>query len=141
MTELCPACGARPQEDGRTGFCRPCSARRILDEYLARGAKEATRRHRRWSERSRAALEEALLGIERLRDTERQRRHRLLEATRPRRPWSGPMDPLEIAYSGLRNLALVRSAVHSNVRARAALEEASEAMRRLAWGPGEEGAR
>jgi hypothetical protein len=65
---------------------------------------------------------------------ERQRRHRLLESTRPRERPHRDSDPLELAKECLDILKAVRQAAKSNVVARDHLREAEEVVKRLAWG-------
>jgi hypothetical protein len=65
---------------------------------------------------------------------ERQRRHRLLESTRPRERPHRDNDPLELAKECPDNLKAVRQAAKSNVVARDHLREAEEVVMRLAWG-------
>lgn len=44
---LCPACGRFPIRDDKTGFCRPCSLRRLADRHRAELARiEAEARER-----------------------------------------------------------------------------------------------
>lgn len=67
--------------------------------------------------------------------TERQRRHRLREAVRPREPAGEWVDPWEVAKEALDDLQRVRQALRAQVTARAHLDAAAEAIRVLAWGP------
>jgi hypothetical protein len=131
MTEpLCPACAARPQADRRTGLCETCASRRVYEDYVARSAQEAARRRARWRER--AALEGSLLEAERERDAERQRRHRLLAAVRPRRPVPPNADPFVLAWEALQMTARLRSALRGG-SALELLGEIEEHIRQLAW--------
>ncbi len=50
---LCPACGVRPVNHSRTGFCRTCSYRRLSQAYAEREAEEeAAREYRRLKARA-----------------------------------------------------------------------------------------
>jgi chromatin segregation and condensation protein Rec8/ScpA/Scc1 (kleisin family) len=123
-TELCPACGLRPQEDPEAGFCIPCAERRALERYLERRTAEASARNEEW--RRRTATPEHL--------RERQHYSRLLRVTRPReRAWS-TADPLELGHEALRHLARLRPSPTSSTYDDWAA--ACELVRRLAWGPG-----
>jgi hypothetical protein len=69
---------------------------------------------------------------------ERQRRHRLREALRPREAAGEWTDPWEVAKNALDDLQRLRQALGAQVTARAHLDDAAEAIRVQAWGPGPE---
>jgi hypothetical protein len=68
---------------------------------------------------------------------ERQRRHRLLAAVRPREPSPAWADPLELAREGLNCMRSVRQSYRQAglERLLPTIERAEEIMRQLAWGP------
>jgi hypothetical protein len=108
---LCPACGARPQET-REGWCRVCGLKQIVEVYERRTqAMVASDDH--------AAA--------------RQRRHRLVEALRPREP-AETTEPALLAEWALGHLAQLRPAAKT-AQSEGHLSAAEELVRRLAWGP------
>jgi hypothetical protein len=122
LTPICPRCGRSPQ--GESGFCASCDQDLVAEQYLERAGADALARGQLWA--SRAA-----------RARERKRKQRLLDAVRPRTPESSlPSDPLELAHEVLTHLGRVGQALRAiGSTTMADLEEASEGVRRLAWGP------
>jgi hypothetical protein len=92
--------------------------------YVERDHERAVRRSDAWASRRPDAELSTL----------RQRRHRLIEQTRPRSPAPVGTDPLTIAVEALTHLNRVRNALGSTAVVDD-LREAEEAIRRLAWGP------
>jgi hypothetical protein len=125
--DLCPACGYR-EADTEEGFCTTCSGRRQLALYEAKDRQDAEKRNERWREWS--SSPEAMVA--------RQRRSRLLRQTKPEQRAAPDTDPLEIGKEVLDKLHRVRQALGANVAGRAYLEEATELVKQLAWGPPEE---
>lgn len=68
----------------------------------------------------------------------RQRRHRLLAQTKPEQFASADTDPLELGKEALDKLHRVRQGLGAQVTARAYLDEATELVKQLAWGPSED---
>lgn len=126
---LCPACARAPQTDERSGWCASCLAELREERYVERTRREALARAGAWERRA--------LEARRRWDLERQRRHRLLEVVRPRRPAPRDLDPLEIAREALEALEALRPAA-ARSGSREVLEDVAEALRILAWGPVEE---
>ncbi|HXF73359.1 MAG TPA: hypothetical protein VNO79_12210 [Actinomycetota bacterium] len=126
--ELCPACGAAPQTDERSGFCGACLAERRTEAYNLKRRAEALERRERWRERA--------LEARRAWDAERQAWHRLRERLRPRRPAPRGVDPWRLAFSALEAVEKLRP-VAARSDAHEALEAIEEAIRWLAWPLGE----
>lgn len=124
MSELCPGCAAA--EQGEHGLCEGCLAERRAHRYAAKRRAEALGRVEAWRRRA--------LEARRSWDADRQHHHRLLEAVRPRRPVP-PVDPIEVAYEGLRALEEMRGAVARSQVPYHVFETVAEALRVLAWGP------
>lgn len=124
---LCPACGLREADDYDLGFCTVCAEKRAVDRYLAKDADDIVERQKAWAKRSASSSPHAA--------RERQRRHRLREAVKPRETADEWSDPLELGKHALDNLQRVRNALGAQVTARAYLDEACELVRVLAWGP------
>jgi len=134
-SELCPSCAARPIEDPRTGFCARCAGERRVEEYLFAEAAAIAARRRAWRSRTREARSpEIARELDRAVQTERQRRHRLLERTRPREPAPRHTDPLRLADEALRQLRRMRGSARTPFE-RERIEAVAELIRQLAWGP------
>lgn len=125
LVDICPACGRNPIEDDETGFCSSCSDNWAVSAYWEKDAPAIEARRSDWKNRSQSPAAQR----------ERQRRHRLRETVRPRKPSMEWVDPWEIAKSALDDLYRVRQSLGAQVTARAHLDAAAEAIRVLAWGP------
>jgi hypothetical protein len=121
---LCPNCGYRDAVDD--DWCAPCQERRAVGLYQERNEKAARQRNRNWSDATEALKE-------------RQRHHRLTADVKPKEPATAGTDPWEIAVEGVHAIRRARAAARSNSYVRERLDEAEEALRKLAWGFGEGG--
>lgn len=137
--ELCPRCGVRWQEDEASGFCGECADEAVVDRYHEREAQAIARRRDAWAARTESARRSP--ASSRPANRERQRRHRLIEAVRPRDPAPDWTDPFVLAREALHALAQARSALGvgasgSRDGGRELLAQVEEIVRQLAWGPG-----
>jgi hypothetical protein len=133
-TDLCPRCAVREIVDAPTGFCEPCATDRHLEAYRDRDAREIPERRDEWRHRTKDGRETRTPANTRIVQRERQRRHRLLEAMRPREPADGWRDPFELGREALAHLARLRHPRISS-EALAHVLAAEELVRQLAWGP------
>lgn len=131
--DLCTRCAAR--EAGSSGFCETCLQEHCAEEYASRDASEIAERRASW--RARAIHYEGSPSDAALNARERQRRHRLLEAVRPREGAPPGTDPYELAREALFHLSRLRTVVRSHERLLPDLAAAEELVRELAWGPAE----
>lgn len=114
-------------DDEYTGWCRVCVGEHATAEYLAKDEDTIVARKSEWKARTASSSPHAA--------RERQRRHRLREALRPREAAGEWADPLELGKEALDALQRVRQALGAQVTARAYLDDACEKVKELAWGP------
>jgi hypothetical protein len=122
----------RDVEDEASGWCRKCAEAAALERYRDAKDAEVAVLRRRW--RRRTAFSDAPEAL-----AERQRWHRLKEKTKPKEPPDPNTNPLQLAFDALQHLNHVQASVRSNSRARDHIEQVEEALKQLAWGPGEDG--
>ena len=125
---ICPSCGLR-DTDTPSGFCSDCVVDRAATAYAQKDRDQAERRLQRWRQRSTRPDAHLLLL--------RQHRSRTLARIRPTEPVS-VFDPWGLAIEGLDRCRLIAK---SSPQHRTELEGIAEALRRLAWGPDDEGIR
>jgi hypothetical protein len=131
ISELCPRCGRRVQEDDRTGFCIPCAGQSVVEQYQLQEVKEIAARRQSWAKQKGRACNSRPAA------RERQRRHRLLEQVRPTEPAPPGTDPLELGREGVLclNDVIGHFSKEGLPAQLVALHRAREIIRQLAWGP------
>jgi hypothetical protein len=126
---ICSRCAGAAAND--SGFCDRCLAEHHVERYNAQDAEDAARRREDWRRRTTGPGVSGSAIAAR----ERQKRHRLLEAVRPKEPPPAWADPYELARKALGHLSRVRVFLLASSLTLEHLDAAAELVKQLATGP------